>query len=108
MLRGFFFTCFHTPKYTRQVERCQKIFQMYDADGGGRLDKEEFEVLFTVLRYPKQFSEEELDSYFLKFDMDEDGELDEDRSSLSFIFLLPFPTSICSLSGVYVDSRTSS
>jgi len=38
----------------KQVSRCQKIFEMYDVDGGGMIDKEEFTVLFTVLRYPRQ------------------------------------------------------
>ena len=35
------------------------------------IDKEEFTVLFTVLRYPRPFKEAEADAYFAKFDMDE-------------------------------------
>ena len=53
------------------------IFRLYDVDGTGGVDEDEFEVLFTVLRYPKEFTREEV----LMRDAIESGERVESSAS---------------------------
>jgi Ca2+-binding EF-hand superfamily protein len=58
------------------------LFQKYDADGGGYLDREEIKVLYDDLcqrqGLPKM-TEVELDDYLAKWDENGDGEIDLDE-----------------------------
>ena len=77
-----------------EVKRCIKIFEMYDVDGSGGIDYPEFcvtiyittydynwsshmilelQVLYTVLKFPQKFTDQESVKFFEKFDIDRDG-----------------------------------
>merc|ERR1712159_976626 len=62
-----------------EVKRCIKIFEMYDVDGSGGIDYPEFCVLYTVLKFPQKFTDQESVKFFEKFDIDRDGMLNEDE-----------------------------
>lgn len=64
------------------VEKIKKVFDMYDADGSGFIDKEEFKtVVCTMLdvKDPTEVSSQMLDRYWTEVDGDGSGELEFDE-----------------------------
>ena len=57
------------------VKRCEEIFALYDEDGSGAFDKDEFKVLWKVLHFAsgRKITDEEIDRIFQRFDTDRDG-----------------------------------
>lgn len=78
----------HTPSksYDRKLRRifqvCVGLFQKYDSDGSGSLDRDEIKVLYDDLCHRQglpKMTEVELDEYLAKWDENGDGDIDLDE-----------------------------
>lgn len=60
-----------------QISECRDLFSMFDTDGGGNIDREEFGAMMKTLGL--KLEERELDDFFAEMDIDGSGDIEFDE-----------------------------